>query len=180
MPEGAWRKDTIMNWYDAYSVQIYKYLVKMINDSYQAEDLTQDTFIKAYTYLGQKEIDYPKTFLYRIAHNIAVDYIRKQAPIQLVKRIFPSNKVSETSIESIVEARQDMQEIYKTLSNLKISYRQVIFLRKIEGFTIHETAEILGWSESKVKSTLFRAIKALEERLSKGGMKYERPGRKQS
>ena|SRR5690625_3359748 len=180
MPEGECTKETIMNWYDAYSMQIYKYLVKMINDSHQAEDLTQDTFIKAYKYLGKKEIDYPRTFLYRIAHNIAVDYIRKQAPIQLVRRVFPNHKVSEASTETIVEARQDIQEIYKTLSNLKIAYRQVIILRKIEGFTIHETAEILGWSQSKVKSTLFRAMNALEERLNKGGVMYERPKRNQS
>lgn len=178
MPEGDRTKDTILTWYDTYSVRIYKYIVKMINDTYQAEDLTQDTFIRAYKYLGDQKIDYPKAFLYRIAHNITIDYIRKQAPIQLVKRIFPNTSVSQTSTESIIEARQDIQEIYQTLSSLKTSYRQVIILRKIEGFSIQETAEILEWSESKVKSTLFRAMRVLEDRLNQGGkMHGKRPGK---
>ncbi|WP_231514889.1 RNA polymerase sigma factor [Oceanobacillus salinisoli] len=65
--------------------------------------------------------------------------------------------------------------MYKTLHRLKTSYRQVIILRKIEGFSIQETAQILKWSESKVKSTLFRALRTLEEQLKKGGTAYERP-----
>ncbi|MFA1822105.1 RNA polymerase sigma factor [Virgibacillus oceani] len=176
MPEGVTARTIIMNWYDQYSVPIYKYILKMINDTYQAEDLTQDTFIRAYKYLANKEIDYPKTFLYRIAHNIAIDYIRKQAPIQLVKNIFPDKKDTQISIETIVEGREEVKNMYKTLSGLKSSYRQVIILRKIEGFSIQETAQILDWSESKVKSTLFRAIRTLEDRLNKGGVMHERPG----
>ncbi|WP_231514888.1 RNA polymerase sigma factor [Oceanobacillus salinisoli] len=96
MPEGDLERKLIMEWYDQYSISIYKYIVKMINDTHQAEDLTQDTFIKAYKYLGNKEIEYPKTFLYRTAHSITVDFIRKQAPILLVKNFIPSEKDEKT------------------------------------------------------------------------------------
>lgn len=170
LPEEDFKRKFIIEWYDQYSVPIYKYIAKMINDAYQAEDLTQDTFIKAYKYLGDKrEIEYPKSFLYRIAHNITVDYMRKQAPIQLVKSIFFDKKDSHPSIEFIVEGREESERLHKLLLTLKTSYRQVIILRKIEGFSIQETARILNWSESNVKSTLFRALKAFEKHLLKGG-----------
>lgn len=174
MPGGDFERQLILEWYDQYSIQIYKYIVKIINDTHQAEDLTQDTFIKVYKYLVHKEVDYPKVFLYRTAHNIAVDYIRKQAPIRLMKNIFPERKDSKASTESIIEGREELKDLYKTLSHLKSSYRQVIILRKMEGLSIQETAQILNWSESKVKSTLFRALRALEDRLKKGGTDNER------
>lgn len=156
-----------MEWYDEYSVLLIKYLAKMLNDSYQAEDLMQETFVKAYQYVLNNEIEYPKTFLFRIAHNLAVDHIRKQSPIQIVKDFFM--KDSHPSTESILEVREESRELYEAIKALKPNYREVIILRKIEEFSIKETAAILNWSESKVKSTLFRATEALEKQLRKGG-----------
>lgn len=161
------KRELIMEWYDEYSVLLIKYLAKMLNDSYQAEDLMQETFVKAYQYVLNKEIEYPKTFLFRIAHNLAVDHIRKQSPIQMVKDLIL--KDSSPSTESILEIREESRELYDAIRALKPSYREVIILRKIEEFSIKETATILNWSEGKVKSTLFRATKALEKQLQKGG-----------
>ncbi|WP_283778968.1 sigma factor-like helix-turn-helix DNA-binding protein, partial [Peribacillus frigoritolerans] len=55
------------------------------------------------------------------------------------------------------------------LSDIKFTDRKVFVLRKIKGFSIEDTAKILSWSESKVKSTLFRAIPALKKQLIKEG-----------
>lgn len=164
----------ILHWYDQYSMIIYKYIFKLIQDQQQAEDLTQDTFLKAYTYLeGSRQVDYPKTFLYRVAHNLTVDYIRKQKPIQLVKDFFLHQKDPKPSVESIVETRESSQILYDGLNSLKFSYRQVIVLRKIEELSTRETGHILGWSESKVKSTLSRGMKSLQKYLTKEGVKDE-------
>lgn len=146
----------------------------MINDVHQAEDLTQETFIKAYRYLDlESEVNYPKTFLYRIAHNLTVDHVRKKAPIYMVKELFSSKKDSSQSIESVIQIREDSKVLYESLQLLKPSYRQVIILRKIEEFSIQETAQILNWSISKVKSTLYRALRALEDQLNRRGFIYE-------
>lgn len=165
----------IIEWYDAYSMAIFKYIMKLIKDPQQAEDLTQDTFIKAYTYLStNKAVDYPKTFLYRVAHNLTVDYLRKQKPIQLMKDFFSNQKDPGPSVESIVAIRESSEALYDTLNTLKLSYRRVIILRKIEEFSTQETAHILGWSETKVKSTLSRGMKALKKHLTKEGVNYEK------
>jgi len=171
LPKRAMHQEQIIQWYDEYSMQLFKYILKMIKDAEQAEDLTQDTFIKAYNYVSKgKKVTYPKTFLYRTAHNLTIDYIRKKSPIQMVADFFTQQKDPGPSTESIIEIKETSRELYDALSALKSSYRSVIILRKIDGFSVRETAQILHWSESKVKSTLSRGMKALEKELNKGGV----------
>lgn len=146
----------------------------MINDYQQAEDLTHDTFIKAYKnhHTFQKKSK-PKTWLFSIAHNNTVDYIRKQKPVKIFQGIFQTIKDSAPLPEDTLEIRGSSIELYKALSRLKSTYREVIILRKIKEFSIRETSEILNWSEGKVKTTLYRAIPALEKELLKEGFLYE-------
>lgn len=174
LPRSEQDHATIIEWYDEYSVSIFKYILKLIKDAEQAEDLTQETFIKAYTYISNnKQVDYPKTFLYRIAHNLTIDYIRKHKPLLFVENFFSYQKDPGPSVESIVEIRESSQLLYDALDGLKRSYRRVIILRDIEGLSVRETADVLGWSESKVKSTLFRGKKALKKHLTKEGVNYD-------
>jgi len=163
-------QEQIIEWYNNYSLALYKYILKIIKDTQQAEDLTQDTFMKAYTYITRgKDVTYPKTFLYRIAHNLTIDYIRKNKPVQMIKDFFTNKEDPQPSVEAIIESQESSKELFDALSVLKMNYRQVIILRKVEEFSIRETAEILNWSENKVKSTLYRGLKALANEIDKGG-----------
>lgn len=147
----------------------------MIHDYQMAEDLTHDTFIKAYknhhTFQHKAQ---PKTWLFSIAHNLTIDYIRKQKPLRILQEIFTAKKTSVPSPDDIVEIRESSIQLYRALSKLKSSYREVIILRKIKEFSIRETSEILNWSEGKVKTTLYRAIPALEKELLKEGYPHEK------
>lgn len=147
----------------------------MIHDYQMAEDLTHDTFIKAYK--NHHTFQYkaqPKTWLFSIAHNLTIDYIRKQKPLRILQEIFTAKKTSVPSPDDIVEIRESSIQLYRALSKLKSSYREVIILRKIKEFSIRETSEILNWSEGKVKTTLYRAIPALEKELLKEGYPHEK------
>ncbi|GAA0440807.1 RNA polymerase sigma factor YlaC [Lentibacillus halophilus] len=169
MEKDAGDQEQIIEWYDMYSLSLFKYILKMIHDAQQAEDLLQDTFIKAYTYLMRgKDVDYPKTFLYRTAHNLTIDHIRKHKPIRMIKDFFNNREDPGPSVEDVIEIQESSQELFDALYSLKANYRQVIILRRVEEFSVKDTAEILGWTESKVKSTLFRGLQKLEEKLQKG------------
>ncbi|WP_371473787.1 RNA polymerase sigma factor [Niallia circulans] len=160
----------ILEWYEKYGEAIFKYIFIMIQDYQQAEDLTNDTFLKAFIHLDTfKRNASEKTWLYRIAHNLTVDMIRKKKPVILLKEAFLFTKDKNPLPEEMLQIREQSLEIYKALSTLKSSYREIIILRKLKEFSIEETAGILGWSEAKVKSTLFRAMKALEKELKKEG-----------
>lgn len=90
-----------------------------------------------------------------------------------LKEAFLFKKDPNPLPEEKIEMKESAYELYKALGAIKDSYREVIILRKIKEFSIEETAEILGWSDSKVKSTLYRAIPVLEKQLLKEGYLLE-------
>jgi RNA polymerase sigma-70 factor, ECF subfamily len=163
-----YREEEIHEWYDQYHQTIFKFILMITKDYQLAEDLTQETFFKAYKhYHTFNRRSSEKTWLFSIAHNVTVDYIRKQRPIQFFKEWFqpPNDRMLEP--ENAVQIKESSREIYEALGSLKQSHREVIILRKIKGFSTGETAEILNCSDSRVKSLLHRGMLALEKRLIK-------------
>jgi len=168
LPE--YRKEEIADWYDQHSKSILSFILLMVRDYQQAEDLTHDTFVKAYLYYDSfKRHSSEKTWLFSIAHNLTVDFLRRRKPSHLFKEIFLFQKDNNPLPEEMIQIKEESYELYKALEKLKDTYKKVIILRKIKGFSIEDTAKILNWSESKVKSMLFRAIPALKKQLIKEG-----------
>ncbi|WP_248737303.1 RNA polymerase sigma factor [Neobacillus rhizosphaerae] len=169
------RNREIIKWYEDFNEPIFKFIFMMIQDYQQAEDLRHETFLKAYIhYDSYRRKSNPKTWLFSIAHNLTIDFIRKRKPILLFKEAFFFKKDTNPLPDEMIQIKESSYELYKALGVIKDSYREVIILRKIKEFSIEETAEVLGWSESKVKSTLYRAIPVLEKQLLKEG--YLREG----
>ncbi|AQX55737.1 RNA polymerase sigma factor [Priestia flexa] len=165
-------KEQISLWYDQYGEAVFKFIFMMIKDYQQAEDLTQETFVKAYVHIDAfQEKATPKTWLFTIAHNLTVDFVRKKKPSFLLKELF--KKDTTPLPDEMMQMKEEQFHLYHAIQQLKDSHRKVIMLRKIKEFSIQETADILNWSESKVKSTLFRALHALERQLLKGDYQYD-------
>lgn len=173
------KKEEISDWYDLHSTSILGFILFMVNDYQQAEDLTQETFVKAYIYFDTyKRQSSEKTWLFSIAHNVTIDYLRKRKPMLVLKEIFLLLEDKTSLPEEKIELKEESFELYKGLSRLKDSYRKIIILRKIKGFSTADTAIILNWSESKVKSTLSRALNSLKKELIKEGYWDEKPVRR--
>lgn len=168
-------KRIVTEWYDRYSDSVFGYIYVMVRDYQLAEDLTQETFLKAYEkhHLFNNQAE-PKTWLFSIARNQTIDYIRRQKPLNLLKGLFHTKEETDNTPQDAMELREESEELYKALNKLKQPYREVIILRKLKGFNTKETSEVLNWSESKVKTTLHRAIPALEKQLTKEGFLNER------
>jgi RNA polymerase sigma-70 factor (ECF subfamily) len=145
----------------------------MVNDREEAEDLMQEVFIKALKGLHRfkGESSY-KTWLYAIARNIIYDRSRKRKAMLVVSDLLHPEKPVELPHE-VLEKKETVQLLYRALLHLNLPYREIIILRKIKGYPIQETAEILGWSEAKVKTTLHRAIQALKKELLKKGWEVD-------
>ncbi|MBS4219966.1 RNA polymerase sigma factor [Bacillus sp. FJAT-49711] len=169
------RKEEIANWYDEHSKSILSFILLMVRDYQEAEDLTHDTFVKAYQHYNSfKHSSSEKTWLFSIAHNVTVDYLRKRKTRNFIKETLLLQKNNIPLPEDLIQIKEESYELYNALGELKETYRKVIVLRKIKGFSIEETAKILNWSESKVKSMLFRAMPALKKQLIKEGYLYEK------
>ncbi len=162
---------------DAYSGIVYRLAVKMLDNSQDAEDVLQETFLKAYKGLpkfdGRSSLS---TWLYRIASNEALMLLRKrkvqfisieepleteeeeQNPLEIVDWCcMPESELLST------EARRHLDQAIESLSpNLRI----VFLLRDIEGLSTEETGQALNLSETAVKTRLSRARLRLRERLT--------------
>nr|WP_301107664.1 RNA polymerase sigma factor [Sporosarcina sp.] len=168
-------EEVLSIWFDEYGESILSYILLMVRDYQQAEDLTQETFLKAYkNHHSFENRSSVKTWLFSIAYNVTQDHFRKKHPLQYYLGLTMSEKDYRPLPEQIAAMHDQTEQLYRTIQQLKPSYRHVIILRKLKEFSTAETADILRWSESKVKMTLKRALTELKAELVKGGFSYER------
>ena len=151
--------------YEQHSDTIYQYIFFLVNNKELAEDLTQEVFFRAYkrldTFAGQSTL---YTWLRKIARNLVYDHYRRKRMIQFVP--FVSNDVwqdDQLLPNEIFEKGEELITLYKAITYLKLAYREVLILRKIEGLSIKETAMVLGCTEAKVKNNTTRAIQSLKK-----------------
>ena len=163
---------------NATSASIYRLALKMLDDPQDAEDVLQNTFMKAFQHLGEFEgrSSLP-TWLYRIAANEALMLLRKRHPETSIDEDGPQENedldyrpiqlpdwtaLPEDELLSS-EARDNLD---RAIYQLPESLRIVFILRDMEGLSIKETCEALGLSESAVKTRLLRARLQLRDALS--------------
>ena len=162
---------------EEYSPMIYRLGLKMLNNPQDAEDILQETFIKAYKHInkfdGRASVS---TWLYRIATNEALMSLRKKRP-NTVSFDMPSAYESEPQepLQIVDWCCLPEEEYLTTEGRLRLdeaagrlpeNLRIVFVLRDIEGLSTRETAEILDISEMAVKTRLSRARLRLREDLS--------------
>lgn len=149
--------------FELYGDEVYRYARFSIHNRQEAEDLTQEVFLKVLrSWHGFRHEASPKTWLWSILRRSIADAIRK-------KRKHKAD-VEYAEIDAAVENRDaDYIDVETQLATLSTAYQQVLILRFIQGFSSKETSEILGWSEAKVRTTLHRAANALRKKLSVDG-----------
>lgn len=162
---------------EAYSANIYRLALRMLNQPQDAEDVLQDTFLKAFRHLktfdGRSKLS---TWLFRIATNEALMLLRRRRPDQVSLDEPLMGEEGDQEPLQIVdwcclpEKEMMSQEARKHLDaavdQLPHSLRVVFLLRDIEALSTQETAEVLGLSETAVKTRLSRARMRLRELLS--------------
>ncbi|QOV11825.1 RNA polymerase sigma factor [Viridibacillus arvi] len=157
--------------YILHSDSIYKYIFFMVNNKELAEDLTQETFFKAFkqfqTFRNEAAVT---TWLKRIARNLVYDHYRKKRLIQFLPLTHKMDYQDDTQTPiEVLETGEEMAILYGALRKLKLNHRETIVLRKIEGLSVKETAKFLECTEAKVKNNTVRAIAALQKILQEGG-----------
>ncbi|SHM53878.1 RNA polymerase sigma factor [Gracilibacillus kekensis] len=155
-------EELITDWFDAYADDVYRFLIYYTSTS-DVEDLVQEVFIKAIDrYDSFKGDASPKTWLISIARNLAIDEARKNKRKDWRKLIKSYESKVDISPEDKHLISERKLELHQAISKLKQDYRDVVILRGIEELSVMETATILKWSDSKVRVTFHRALKALK------------------
>lgn len=160
-----------------YHDQVYNLLYRMVHDKDEVEDLTQEAFIKAFNSLKNFNEEFAfSTWLYKIATNNCIDYIRKKklATFSIDKPI--ESKDGEYSFEipdstyepdKTLIAGQRTKVLEEAVNALPEKYRQVILMRHTEDMDYQEIADALKLPLGTVKAHIFRAREILHKRLRK-------------
>ncbi len=149
------REEAILSaWYDEYGTDILRYCFLFLGNRSDAEDATQETFLKVWKNLGRFEARNgcsPKTWIIRIAGNTCRDYLRKSW------KKHENRQVTPEELSRLGNAPQEDRELMMDVMNLPVEYRQPVLLVFWYGMTIRETAECMCTSASTVCRRLEKA-----------------------
>lgn len=153
--------------YQEFSGGVFAYCVKILADRQLAEDVVQETFLKVRQHADsiQKNESF-KSWVFRIARNEALMQIRARRRNGQID----DDTVWEEETPHVKFVKSERSEIVnQLLDSLKHEYREVLVLLVYENMSYAEIAAITGATESSVKSRIFRARKAMVERLEGSG-----------
>jgi RNA polymerase sigma-70 factor (ECF subfamily) len=151
--------------YEEHFDRIYRYLALRIGNETEAEDMTQQVFLNALQSISSfrwKGIPF-SAWLYRIAHNQAVDYLRRKK--RTAVPLDESRATSDNTPQQVAERKLDIEQLLSATKKLTEAQREVISLRFSSELPIAEVARVMGKSQGAVKALQHSAIVALRKVL---------------
>lgn len=158
--------------YDEYHDDLFHFLIYLVGNRTDAEDLSHEVYIRVMRsyerFRGQSS---EKTWLFAIAKNVAIDHFRKRSVRQKYDNTHfdwetEPLPADDQLPEQWVEFNEEKSELYRCLNRCTGDQKLVITLRYLQQLSIKETAAILEWTESKVKTTQHRALQKLKQLMN--------------
>jgi len=161
--------------YDRYVKALYRFTLLKLPSQEEAQDITAETFTKAWNYLQEhREITNIRALFYRIARNLIADYYRNRPVSVAFDAVTNQSDFASTPMKDalgsdlgrereLIEARTELTLILQQLGQLKEDYRDVVMLRLVDDLAFDDIADILGKTAGNVRVIYHRAIKALKE-----------------
>ncbi len=160
---------------DRYLKPLYNFAYKMCGNEEDSEEIVQDTFLKAWKNLKKFKAGFKfKTWIYTIARNSAIDFLRKKRSISF-SQIENGNedfsfgdtiKDEEILADELFEKKENIEKIRQLIEEMSITYKEVLLLHYHEGMNLEETAGILDKPLNTVKSLHRRGLVILKEKLT--------------
>jgi len=150
--------------YELYLDRIYRYVYHRVGSTVEAEDLTEQVFLRAWEHLGSyNDRGLPFTaWLYRIAHNLVIDYHRTRKQTEPLSENLEEHRPGP---EEAVACRLEAAEVADALRHLPPDQQQIITLRFVQGLSHAEAAVIMGKNEAALRALQYRALIALQKLL---------------
>ena len=164
---------------DEYQKNVYNLALRMTGNPEDAQDMSQEAFIKAFNSLASFRGDSKlSVWLYRIVSNVCLDFLRSRKRRQTVSLNMDDGEGGTAELEipdlsampeEELNRRLTREAVRKGLLSLPEDQREILLLREIEGLSYDEIAQALGLEAGTVKSRIFRARKRLCAQLVSGG-----------
>jgi RNA polymerase sigma-70 factor (ECF subfamily) len=162
-----------------YLRQVYFFVLKIINDKHEAEDVTQEVFFRAWKNIKKFDVDKNfKTWIFSIAKNASLDFLKKKKSIPFsayfTEETDGDMEPEENNLPGLFELPNEIAQktetaiiIQSAVKQLKPIYQTIIYLYYNQQLTFQEISEILGESINTVKSRHRRALILLKNQLNK-------------
>jgi len=157
---------------EQYQHRLLRYLVHLSGNRELAEDLFQETWIRVlergHQYDGRHQFS---TWLYSVARNLTLDYLRKKSPISLDRLMEDDERTPVEPADhrpaawELVRQREQAERINAALVSIPVEYRETVVLRFQEGMSLDEIATVTGAKLGTVKSRLYRGLNLLMPKL---------------
>lgn len=162
-----------------YEKNVYNLALRMVKNPEDAQDMAQESFIRAYNSLSSFRGDSRfSVWLYRIVSNVCLDHIRTVSRRPTVSLSVENDEGEDVELDisdesrspqELLERKMTKEAVRRGLESLPPEQRQILLLREIQGFSYEEISEILSLEQGTVKSRIFRARKKLCQFLLQDG-----------
>ena len=154
---------------EEYGDRVYRLTLRYTGDRYRAEDLTQETFLRAYLHLDRFDRQRPAgPWLFKIAANLCRNWQRdnRELPVEEIETL---NTLPGSNPEQACLVRESEEELRRALKEMPPMYREVLLLKHVGELSYAEIAETLELELSLVKNRLYRGRIMLREKLEREG-----------
>ena len=146
---------------------VYRYLFSLCRDPVLAEELTQETFFRAYINFGSlRNREKAGVWLCSIGKNCFYTWYREQKRVQ--PQEVPESETVSTDPEEVYIDGESYRALHDSINALEDPYGQVLKSRVVDGLSLQEISRIYGKSESWARVTFYRAKEKLKERMKRG------------
>jgi RNA polymerase sigma-70 factor (ECF subfamily) len=162
-------EDALEQLYLLHFDRIFSYLHMSVGNRHDAEDLTTQTFLKMLEAIGRfrwRSVPF-SAWLFRIAHNVAVDHFRASRRVQLEEEVPEPEDSAQSSAEDEAMQTIGRASMFELIEKLSPDQQQVLTLKFVFNFSNAEVGAILGKTEGAIKSLQHRALASLHRQRPK-------------
>jgi len=154
-----------------YDDELRRYLLKMLGNQEDAKEVAQEAYIKLYRLKNPKDIKYPKTLLFKVASNLAIDRMQQKCRIYEQNcHEFDQEVDYSANTEQQVASMEALQYIAQIVQEMPKKRRQVLVMKKFSELTTREISCQLGITRSTVEQHITKALKYCRDRLKAKGL----------
>ncbi len=169
---GAKKEEEFRHIYDAEADAVFRFCLLRTSDRELSLDLAQEAFLRYWNALcREREIDNARAFLFTVARNLVIDWYRKKKAVSL-DAMFIDGAEDKSELlsagENGVEVAAEAEYLIREINKLEEIYRDVVYLRFVEGLKPREISEIIGVTANVVSVRINRGVKILREKLHYG------------
>lgn len=169
-------KSAFKELFEAYQLPVYNFLLRMLGAAHDAEDVTQEVFVKVYRKVASlNDVTHFSSWLFRIAKNEALNFAQRRRPRntdsfqddpdRLDRQLASENPEAQPSPHKQVESDELQTLLQTALDELPETMRITFVLGVLEGYSYREVAEVMRCSVGNVKARVFRARSLLSQQL---------------